>query len=327
MAHPVALVHVRDLLDHRVGAARHQAAARLQRIESPLPRRRATRVQPVLADTGRRHEVARERRRRGKPGDVVEMRVAPAVEVPQESLAVFLGLRIGLRGIGHAQVCESVRGGLGMAELPAAPPVGFEERFGPFEGREEDGEGILPIRGKQCVLLSRAGPPDRRVRLLIGTRPRVHVAVVPVLPLPTEGLVRDPGPDDQIVGLAHPLASVCGIDVAGVHLGRDATHHPDDDPAPRHAVDHRELLRRAHRVVPNGQGNTDEGDSGPLCAPGENRRRQRTRGVEAGHALVVLAQRQVQPQLCRVLELLQVLVVERGDDHRVAVRIGDDDAR
>src|SRR5262249_34717301 len=74
--------------------------------------------------------------------------------------------------------------------------------------------------------------PDRRMRLLIGTRPNVDVAVMEELALMAHrSVVTGPGPDDEIDRLPLPLVHAHGIAVRRQPLLGQAAHETALEPA------------------------------------------------------------------------------------------------
>ena len=90
--------------------------------------------------------------------------------------------------------------------------------------------------------------PDRRVRPLHRARPHRDVLVGPELALVGEHLL-GPGAGDDVVGFLEPRPRLGERHVVHLVFARDAAGKAGDQPAFRQAVDHRQLLGEAQRLV------------------------------------------------------------------------------
>ena len=146
-----------------------------------------------------------------------------------------------------------------------------------------------------------------------------------VLAVEGERLVAGPRLHDHVVGLAVlvprerwdlPVAEV------GVHRGADG--ESGDESPPGDDVEHRELLGHANRRVVARDRVADHAERGPRRAPRQRRRDQVRRRHQSIAVLVVLvAADAVEAERLRVLELVEVRVVDVVAFARVVQRAGD----
>src|SRR5258708_4554843 len=106
--------------------------------------------------------------------------------------------------------------------------------------------------------------PDRRVRLLYRTRPHRDIVVGPVFALVGEHLL-GPGAGDDVVGLFEALARLGERHVVHLVFAQDAAGEAGNEAPVRQAIDHRQFLGEAQRLV---QRHQIAGDTqlGPLWA-------------------------------------------------------------
>ena len=104
------------------------------------------------------------------------------------------------------------------------------------------------------------GNPDRRMRLLIGPRPAVHVFEVIVLALEGEGAGLGPGLHDQIVRLVEAVVGFRRVRARGMIFGADAAHETGDQPAAGDVVEHGEFFGDHERIVQQRQRAAEHGD-------------------------------------------------------------------
>ena len=153
--------------------------------------------------------------------------------------------------------------------------------------------------------------PYRGMGLLHGTGPDVDVAKLVEAPVEGEGLGFLPGLHDDVVGLEIALAEFRRVLAVGEHRVHGRAHRETrDQPAARHAVEHRELLRHAGRGVVERQGVAHHADGRGARAARQGRGDEVGRRHQAVAVLVVLvAADAVEAHLARVLEFVEVLVV------------------
>ncbi len=248
-------------------------------------------------------------------GRVGEARVdvQAAVEEVADVLGVeLLGLAI---GVGDADDLRERRA-IGRRVLPLggdALPEAVEELLPPdVAGEREVGVVVVEV-GAEVPGLDRAaaGNVDRRVRLLDGLRPAVHVAELRVLAVEGEGLVLLPRPHDELVRLVVLVAGERrDLPVAEVRVHRRADREAGDEPPAGDHVQHGELLRHADGRVVERDRVADDADGRPrrpARQPGGDDVRRRHEPVAV---LVVLVHADaVEAERVGVFELVHVLVV------------------
>ncbi len=162
-------------------------------------------------------------------------------------------------------------------------------------------------------LLERAGP-DR------------HAIIVEVLAVPVEGLVRGPRLDDEIPCLAEALPRIAERRAEReVFLGH-AADKAGNDPAARHAVEHRDFLRQPHGMAMQRGQIAEDADldaPGPLRQGGRDEVRRRHEAVGLG--VVLVHADGVEAELLEHRHLIEVLGVDRrgarGVEESVRIRI------
>src|SRR6185312_3682457 len=126
-----------------------------------------------------------------------------------------------------------------IAVLPRLVAISIEIARHQIARGEGDEEGVFAI-GMRGPLhgLARAlrGYPDRRMRRLIGPRPKIDVAPIEVLAIEGEGPRLRPGLDDEIMRLMKALMREIGVDPGRVIFGADAAHEAADDAPLREIV-------------------------------------------------------------------------------------------
>ena len=100
--------------------------------------------------------------------------------------------------------------------------------------------------------------PDRRMRLLIRTRPGIGVSEGVVLALMVDRARFGPRLHNQIVGLAKSLVRIDRIDAGGMVFGADASHKAGDNPAVRNVVEHRVFFGDVQRIIHQRQGAAED---------------------------------------------------------------------
>ena len=161
------------------------------------------------------------------------------------------------------------------------------------------------------------GDPDRRVRLLHGTRPDRAVFELEELAFEApHGLC--PRGHDQVIGFLESSARLCGVDAVPDVFRRNAAHEPRDQPAVTEAVDHRVFFGDAHGVVAQRQNITEHADFYFLGLLAERRRDQIRRRHRAVGAVVVLVENDaVETQLFAIRHLFQMLGIVRRAFERI----------
>ncbi len=155
--------------------------------------------------------------------------------------------------------------------------------------------------------------PDRRMRRLVGPRPRVHVVEVIVLADIVERAGLGPGADDQVMRLGEALLRQARIDAHGVILGADAAHEARDEAAAREVVEHRVFFGDHQRIVHQRQRAAEDRDLGALDAARQRAGEQAGRRHHAVGGLVVLVEADaVEAELVGKLHLVEILVIELG---------------
>ena len=155
------------------------------------------------------------------------------------------------------------------------------------------------------------GRPDRRMRLLIGPRPHVHVLEVIVLALERERPRLGPGLHHEVVRLLEARVRDRRVDAHRVVLGADAAHHAGDQPPAGDAVDHGVLLGERERMLAQAEGVAEDRDLGVLGAARQRGRHHHRRGHQSVGVLVMLVDGDaVVAELGDELELVEVAVVE-----------------
>src|ERR1700693_4727113 len=93
-----------------------------------------------------------------------------------------------------------------------------------------------------------AGNPHLRMRLLIGQRPRIHMAIVKMFALIAPGTGPGPRLDDEVVGFLEVLAVVSRIGVVEELLAACPAHPSSDEASARDQIDLGQLLGHAQRM-------------------------------------------------------------------------------
>ena len=151
------------------------------------------------------------------------------------------------------------------------------------------------------------------MRLLVGARPGVDVAVVVVLALPAEGAGLGPGLDDEVVGFLEALPVVGRRRVVGDALASGAADPAGDEAAAGDHVDDGELLDQPEGVVPDGQDVAEQDYLGALGDAGEDAGLDVHGAAHAeGRAVVLVEHEAVEAHLLGVEPLVDVAVVEVG---------------
>ena len=170
------------------------------------------------------------------------------------------------------------------------------------------------LRGPlQRVLADRTWNPNRRVRLLVRSRPRVDVSILVVLAFPSEGPRGCPCLHDEIVCFLIALPVVRRRRVVCDAFATGSTHPAGYQSTAGDRIDDRQLLGKPQRVVPDGQDVTDYDDLHTFRDAGEDRRGCVRDALHAERCAVVLVERQtVEAHFFGIQFLIVVSVVEIG---------------
>ena len=167
------------------------------------------------------------------------------------------------------------------------------------------------------------GAPDRRVRLLVGAGPEVHVFEVIVPALERERAFLGPGADDQLMRLLVPGQRLRRVAAHRVVLGADAAHEAGDQPSLGDAVDHRVLFGERQRVLAEAEGVAEDGDLRLRRAARERGgHHHRGRHQPVGVLVVLVDAKPVESRLLAIFELVEIAVVESMSGLRVEQAIG-----
>src|SRR3954467_3277473 len=98
------------------------------------------------------------------------------------------------------------------------------------------------------------GRPDWRMRLLIRSRPNVHVFEVIELALESERTGAGPALHNEIMRPLETGMGEGGIAPPRVVFGADAAHHAADQPPAGDAVEHGVLFRQRKRMLSQAEG-------------------------------------------------------------------------
>ena len=203
--------------------------------------------------------------------DLGEIAVAEQCAVEIEDVrpvfAQCLRLRIGDIG-GDAEremVGRDAVAGLRQARRVKANDVVAQTAGAPQPRRDRD-----VVRGGELdrFLAADDRHPDRRVRLLHRARPQRDIVVRPELAFVREHLF-GPGAGDDVVGFLEAGARLRQRHVVHLVFARDAAGETGDQPAFRQAVEHRQFLGEAQRLMHRQQVAVDQ----QLQALGALRRR------------------------------------------------------
>ncbi len=165
------------------------------------------------------------------------------------------------------------------------------------------------------------------MRLLIGTRPDVDVAVVKEAALVADRpVVTGPGLHDQVHRLPLAFVHAHGIAVGRQHLVGHATHETAIQPSLRQHVDHRHLLGDAHGLAAVGDRVAQDQQPRLAGQPRQRRQHQRCGRIDAGRGLMMLVEHDLDAFVLGDQPFVDVAIVERGALLRVVDAIGQGDA-
>ena len=173
---------------------------------------------------------------------------------------------------------------------------------------------------------SHGGAPDRRMRLLVGPRPQVHIFEVIVLALERERPRLAPRPHHQVVSLLVALQRMDRIGPERKVFGADAAHEAADQPPAGDDVEHGVLLGKRERVLAQAERVAQNGDAAsPRAARQRGRHHHRGGHQSIGVLMVFVDADAVEAELGAELELVEIAVVERMSLARVVVAVGQHD--
>ena len=233
-------------------------------------------------------------------------------------------LRVGLRHVDRHEPAHLLgRSGVSLllTGLPEVVEVLLEDPL--VEVRDTHVGPPPPGDEVHRLVAPSARDPDRRMRLLHRSRPRVHVAELVVLPHVDEGPRLGPAAQDQVERLAEALAGLGRVEAVRVVLGSAPDHHAGDQSTPRDAIDHRILLRDADGRVVEGQRVADDRDPHAHRLAREDRRDQvRRRHVSVGIGVVLVDADAVEAERLGADELVEVAVVQAVAPAAVVEAVG-----
>ncbi len=154
------------------------------------------------------------------------------------------------------------------------------------------------------------------MRLLVGPRPDVDVAVLEELALPAEGSVmRRERLQDEVVRFPEAIRMAHRHRIGRMQLVGHALHEPHLEAAARDHVDHRELFGDAQRIRIVRDRKAKAEQPGALGRAREDAEDEIGRGREARRGAVVLVDEDVEAELVGQLPGVEIFVIEvRGLD-------------
>ena len=174
--------------------------------------------------------------------------------------------------------------------------------------------GVIGVGGRR---------PHRRMRLLVGPRPDVDVAVGEMLALPAErAVVMGQGLVDQVDRLPEALADADRVGVARGHLGAARFDKADFEPAARDDVGGRVFLGGAHRVLAHRDQVPMLSSRIFLVCRATMPRIDRARAIEAIDPGMVLARGDVEPELVAQQVLVERFLEQPRRDFGIAIAVG-----
>src|SRR5262245_11940682 len=299
-----------ELPDHRVGAPGDDLVRRVGFLVAlaGASRRHVGRAGPRLlapALPGLTAHIAR----RLKPVAWRDAERRP--QLPEEMPALLVGFLVGV-GDAHSDDVAAMPGCRRETDPRGDVVVEVVDLVDDVERRGERHVRVAVLRGPADRFgTDDAGNPDRRVRTLQRTDPRIDHPVVVVPAFPAKGTGRRPRLDDHVVGLVEPLPVVDRVRVSRDALLAEAANEAADHPPAGEDVDHRDLLGYPERVVVDRE-HVAEKDDPPLSRrPRQDRADDVDRGHHAERVVVVLVDHDaVESGLGRVQELVEVHRVE-----------------
>ena len=195
-----------------------------------------------------------------------------------------------------------------------------ETSFGTVQDRRHCVAALRGLpRGVGCL----RGYPYRRVWLLQGSGPDVHLTLLEELAFPGERtVVGGPRFDDEIDRLPHPFFHENRIRVRRRDLLRDPAHEADLGSAARDDVDHRHLFGDTHRIAPIGDRVAQRQDASILRRAGEDAHRERHRRLDTCRGRVVLVEHDVEAVAVGALVEVEVTLVQLVAHLRVVHLVG-----
>ena len=229
--------------------------------------------------------------------------------------ALALGLR--LADADDAQIGEAVRPGV-EARLRRAVPVGAIDHRGVHVARVQRRDDIALAGDALGGAGARYRHPDRRMRLLPGARPDIHLAVVVVPALPVERPVMGRHRlDDEVMRLPEALLEFGRIGVGGVDLEGRALDEAHLHPAAADDVEHGVFLGHAHRVHAVADRHAEAEQAGLFGLARQDRHRDGADRGGAGRRGMVLVHHDVEAEPVAERPFVEIAVVEVRADLRV----------
>ena len=256
-------------------------------------------------------------RRRDVAWNGAELRFRLVVgDVPEHLLGAFLGLVLRLAGEHQRHVSELVVGRRRQPFLAEVLAHAVEHLGEDIHRGQEHGEHIAALDHLAGGLqVAAAGDPDRRMGLLVGTRPYIDLALVDETAFVVERAVMGgPRLDDQVDGLPHALARRRRVGVRRQQLVGHAAHEAAIQPPARDVVHHRHLLGTADRVGQIGDRVAEDADARVPGLARQDGAGQRRRRKQACRRLVVLVDHDVQAEFVGQNMLVEIHVVKIGAD-------------
>src|SRR5687767_4903122 len=93
-----------------------------------------------------------------------------------------------------------------------------------------------------CLSRALRGDPDRRMRLLVGTRPKVHVLESIMFAIEGEGPGFGPCSKNEVMRLMKSCMRLCGVRTGGVIFHSNSAHETSDQAAGGNIIDDGELF-------------------------------------------------------------------------------------
>ena len=134
-------------------------------------------------------------------------------------------------------------------------------------------------------------------------------------------IVVRPGLDDHVERFPLALVHPHRVAVRGRDLVWHAAHEPRLQPAARQHIDHRHLLRDAHRLAAVGDRVAEDQQPRLGALPRQHRQHQRRGRIDAGGGLVMLVEHDLQPLVLGEQPLVEVAMIEIGADARIVVPV------
>ena len=235
------------------------------------------------------------------------------------------GLLVGLRHIDGGAPGDLAGRGLVAILAPGGLAIHvqiFRHGLGGAVGLEIDIFAVGMRRPFDGLAAALGGAPDRRMGLLEGARPEIHIFEMIVLALIGEGPGFRPGAHHEVRRLLVTLQRVDGIGAEGKILRPHPAHKAADEPPAGDDVDHGVFFGQGQRILAQAEGVAQNGDA-PLGAPRQGRGHDHGRGHQPICALVMLIDAHaVKAQFVGQLQLVKIAIVELMAHERVEMIVG-----